>query len=53
MTAYDGLMGFGLIAVVVFIIKAFWRVDGIDPIEQPDKTYGGPPNDPSLPGGHL
>jgi len=43
MTAYDWLMAFGAIAILAVLVKAFWRADRIDAIEQPDNW---PPDNP-------
>jgi len=45
MSAYDWVMAIGAVAIIAFLIKAFWRADGIDALDQPDNIppgAGGP-----------
>lgn len=47
MSTYDWLMATGAVTIIAFLVKAFWRADRIDAIEQPDNwpptTGDGPP----------
>lgn len=44
MTAYDWIMSFAAIAILGFAVRAFWRADKIESIDQPDNwtNIGGP-----------
>lgn len=42
MTSYDWLMTTGAVAIIAFLIKAFWRANRIEALEQPDNV---PPDD--------
>jgi hypothetical protein len=34
-------MAFGVVVIADFLVKAFWKADKIDPIEQPDNRPPG------------